>query len=187
MKFKILVGSLGALALFLAGVFLAMVFSTGILWGEVETRMYTLKSDSLGLAVRCPLVLSAHETGTISTVISNSLNEEVLPVVTAKFSREGVPQETSETLTLAPGASKAMTWHVDASNIIYGRLILVNVSQRNYRDLTARQGYCGILFLNMLGMSGSLILILICAVSLFCMLGGGMLWLWLHKIGRAHV
>lgn len=180
MKFKMFIGSFGALVLFLAGVFLAMAFSTGILWGEVETRMYTLKSDSLGLAVNCPLVLSAHETGTIRTVILNSLNEEVLPVVTAKFSREGTPQETSETLTLTPGASKAMTWHVDESNIIYGRLILVNISQRNYRDLTARQGYCGILFLNMLGMSGSLIVVLLCVVSLLGVLGGSALWLRLH-------
>src|SRR5258706_15127560 len=112
----------------------------------------------MGLALKCPLVLSPKETGTISTVISNSLDEEVLPMVTAEISRQGAPQETSETLTLAPHVSKAMQWQADASNIIFGRLIFVNISQRNYRYLPAREGYVGNLFLNNLALNGSRIL-----------------------------
>jgi hypothetical protein len=181
MKSRIFIGSLAAILLFLVGIFLEMAFSGGVLWGEVETRLYTSQSDALGLAIKCPLVLSPNETGTISTVILNSLDEEVLPVVTAEISRQGEPQEISETLTLAPHASKAMQWQVDASNMIFGRLILVNISQRNYRDLPAREGYCGILFLNILGMNGRLILILLCSVSLLCLILGGVIWLRIHS------
>lgn len=180
MKFKIFIGSFGAILLFLIGIFLEIAISGGVLWGEVETRLYTSQSDAMSLAIKCPLVLSSHETGTISTVISNSLDEEVLPVVSAEISHQGDPQETSETLTLAPHASKAMQWQVDASNIIFGRLILVNISQRNYRDLSAREGYCGILFLNILGLSGELILILLCAISLLCISAGSVMWLRFH-------
>ena len=181
MKFKMLAGSLAAILLFLTGVFLEMAVSSGVLWGEIETRAYTSQSGGLGLALKCPLALSSHETGTISAVISNSLDKEVLPVVIADISREGSPQEISETVTLAPHASKAMTWHVDSSNILFGRLILVNISQRNYSDLPAREGYCGILLLNILGMNGRLILILLCSVSLLCLILGGVIWLRIHS------
>src|SRR4029077_9987039 len=83
MKFRMRFGSLAAMLLFLAGVLLEIAVSGGVLWGEVETRTYTSPSDSLGLALKCPLVLSTNETGTIRALISNSLDEEVLPIVTA--------------------------------------------------------------------------------------------------------
>jgi hypothetical protein len=186
MKFKMFVGSFGAILLFLMGIFLEIAISSGVLWGEVETRLYTSQSDAMGLAIKCPLILSPRETGTISTVISNSLDEEVLPMVTAEISRQGAPQETSETLTLAPHASKAMQWQVDASNIIFGRLILINISQRNYRNLPAREGYCGILFLNILGLNGRLILILFCVISLLCIISGSTAWLRFHTPMKEH-
>jgi hypothetical protein len=180
MNYKLLVGSLAAFVLFLAGVFVELAFSGNVLWGEIETRTYSSSSGELGLNIQCPLILAFNETGTISTKITNSLDEETLPVVIATFSSSDTPEEFSETLTLAPHASKAMQWQVDASNMIFGRLILVNISQRNYRDLPAREGYCGILLLNILGMSGKLILVLICAISLAGIIAGSLLWLRFH-------
>jgi len=180
MKIKIFVRSLVAILLFLAGVFLELAFSSSVLWGEIETRVYTPKSDSLSLAVKCPLVLSTNETGSISTVISNSLNEEALPVVTASISHNNIPQEISDTLTLAPHASKSIQWHVDTSNLIFDRLILAGISQMSYSDLPGRQGYCSILVLHFLGLNGTAILILLCSISLLCIIAGGIIWLRIH-------
>jgi len=148
-----------------------------MLWSEIETRIYTPKSDSLNLAVQCPLLLSYTETGTINTVVSNSLDEEAEPVVVADISRNGDAQEFSEILTLPPHTSKAMFWNVDASNIIFGRMILISVTQRPYRDLQSRQGYCGILLLDLLGLRGWQMLFLICSASLLCLILGAALWL----------
>jgi hypothetical protein len=125
-------------------------------------------------------VLSTNETGIISTVISNSLNEEALPVVTASISHHDVPQDISETVTLAPHTSKSIQWQVDVSNLIFGRLILAGISQLNYSDLPGRQGYCSILVLHFLGLNGAAILILLCSVSLLCILAGGIIWLRIH-------
>jgi hypothetical protein len=181
MKNKIFIGSLAAILLFLVGVFLEIAFSGRVLWGEIEARTYiSSPSGSLGLTLKCPLVLSRNETGTISALILNSLDEEVLPVVTASLSRNTSPKEISGTLMLAPHTSQVMQWQVDASNTVFGRLILVNISQRKYRDLPAREGYCSILFLDLLGMKGRLILILLCSVCLLCIIAGSALWLRLH-------
>ena len=181
MKLRMLVVSLIGMLFFLAGVLLEIAVSGGVLWGEVETRLYTSQSGSLDLAVKCPLMLSFDETGTISALIINSLEEEVKPMVTADISRNGNPQEFSETLILAPHESKTVAWNVEASNIIFGRLILVSIFQRTYRHLPSQQGYCGILLLDIFGLRGWQMLILLCSVSLLCLIIGSVIWLRIHS------
>lgn len=181
MKFKTRVGSFTGILLFFVGVLLEIAISAGVLWGEVETRLYTTPTGDLDLAVKCPLILSFDETGTISASITNSLDEAVKPMVTADFSHTGGAQEVSEILILTPHESKTVIWNVDASNIIFGRLILVSILQRAYRNLPSQQGYCGILLLNILGMNGRQILTLFCSLSLLLLILGSALWLRNHS------
>jgi hypothetical protein len=180
MKLRASFISFSGILLFLIGVLMAFAISAGVVWGEVETRLYTSQSGSFDLAIKCPLMLSFDETGTISASINNSLDETVKPMLTADFSHVGGPQELSEVLILTPHESRTVIWNVDASNIIFGRLILVSILQRTYRDLPSRQGYCGIMILNILGMNGRQILTLLCSVSLLLLIIGGVIWLRNH-------
>ena len=180
MKYKKIVLSVVSILFFMLGVVFEIAVSGGVLWGELETRVYTPQSGGLNLVLHCPLILSFTETGTISTLISNSLDEEAQPMVIAELSRNGEAQEFSEILDLTPRASKTMLWNVDASNMIFGRLILVSVLQRAYRDLPSRQGYCGILLLNILGLNGKQMLILLCSISLLCLILGAVIWFRIH-------
>lgn len=66
--------------------------------------------------------------------------------------------------------------------LIFDRLILVNVAQMNYRDLPSQQGYCSIFLLNMLGLPGWQILIILCAISLLCLIAGSLIWLRDHSV-----
>jgi hypothetical protein len=86
----------------------------------------------------------------------------------------------SQTLTLAPHESKTVQWKVDVSNILYGRLILVSVLQGKYQELPARQGSCGILFLNLFGMNGREMIILLCLTSFAFLVLGAVFWMRLH-------
>ena len=181
MKLRASFTSAIGILLFLIGVLLVIAISAGVVWGEVETRLYTSQSGSFDLAIKCPLMLSFDETGTISASITNSLDEAVKPTVTADFSHRGGPQELSEVLILNPHESRTVTWNVDTSNIIFGRLILVSILQRTYRDLPSRQGYCGIMILNILGMNGRQILTLLCLASLILLLLGSAVWLRNHS------
>ena len=127
--------------------------------------------------MKCPLVISAHETATISTVITNSLAEEVKTVIVTSISQTGSPQEFRETLVLAPHESKTLMRQADASNVVFGRLIFVNIDQRRFSDLSSRQGYCSILLLSILGLTGWQALILLCLISLACLIAGSLIWL----------
>ena len=180
MKFRTLFVSLTGMSLFLAGVLLEIIISGGVLWSEIEARIYTSQSTSLGLAMKCRLILSFDETGIIRASITNSLDRDVQPMVTAEISRNGSAQQISQTLTLAPYQSKTVEWSVDSSNILFGRLILVSILQAKYSDLPARQGYCGILFLSIFGMNGREMLILLCSACLLFLILGGVIWMRIH-------
>jgi len=180
MKYKTFAVSLTGIVLFLAGVLLEITISGGIIWGDIETRLYTSQTGDGSLAVKCPLVISAHETATVSTVITNSLAEEVKPVIVTSISQTGSPEEFRETLVLAPHESKMLTRQADASNVVFGRLIFVNIDQRRFSDLSSRQGYCSIVLLSILGLRGWQALILLCLISLICLIAGSLIWLRNH-------
>lgn len=163
--------------IFLAGIFLELSLSGGILWGELEARVDTAQTGDSGLAVKCPYMLSAAESGTVSAAITNTLDEEASPVVTAGISRIGGEQRLIQTLTLSPHETHTLQWTVDSSDIIFGRLILVNIFQSRYSDLSSRQGACGILVLNLFKLNGISSFSLLFFTAILCTLLGAALWL----------
>jgi hypothetical protein len=176
MNFRTLIGSGFSLLFFLAGILLEIAISGSVLWGELEARLYISSSVNSGLRVKCPHILSFNETGIIKASIINTLDQEVQPMVTAEISRNGGTQQVSQALTLAPHESKTIQWKVDASNILFGRLILISILQGKYDDLPARQGYCGILLVSLFGMNGRETFTLLCLTSLVLLILGAVIW-----------
>jgi hypothetical protein len=163
--------------IFLAGILLELSLSGGVLWGEIEARVYTTQIGDSSLAVKCPYMLSPSESGTVSAAITNTLDEEASPVVTAGISRIGGEQRLSQTLDLAPHETQIPQWRVDRSDMIFGRLILVNIVQSRYSDLSSRQGACGILVFNLFKLNGIRSFSLLFCMALLCTLASAALWL----------
>ena len=161
---------------YLSGNFINLFFSSNLLWGEMEARLYTPQTGDKTLAISCPLLVAAWETATINTMITNT-NKETKPQVNAFISNENGVRVISETLLLEPFESKAFQCSVDSSDIIFERLILVNILQRPYRDLESRQGACSIFVYSLFGLDGKNTLILIVEVGvLSTLLGAGLLF-----------
>lgn len=176
MKIRGLIGSVFSLLLFLTGIFLEITISAVVLWGELEARSSMSSSVSSGLHLMCPHILSLGETGVIGALATNTLDQDIQPMFTAQITRNNGVQQMSETPTIAPHMSKIIQWKVDASNSLYGRLILVSVLQGKYEDLPARRGSCGIIFLNLPGMNGREMLILLCSISFVLLILGAVTW-----------
>ncbi len=119
--------------------------------------------------------------GTISASITNTIEEQTSPEVRAEISRAGGDQQLSQTLILAPHETRLIQWKIDASDIVFGKLILVDISQRRYRDLPAREGSCGIYILSLFGLSGSESFWMLSVLGLVFMSFGAMLWLKAHS------
>jgi hypothetical protein len=169
--------SLLGVLIFLAGILLEISISGGVLWGEFEARIYTAQVGDAGLTMECPLMLSPSESGTVRATITNPLDEEADPVVTAWISRTGGNQQLSQTLTLAPHETQTLQWTIDRSDMIFGRLILVNVLQSRFSDSISRQGACGVLVLSLLALDGIRSFSLFFSTALLCTLLGSALWL----------
>lgn len=163
---------------FFLGIMLELALSGGIVWGEIEARLYTSFSATSGLrTLECPLMLATTESGFVTATFDNPTDELVKPVVRLEVSHPGGARQTSQTLSLTPGATQTLNWTVGADAAIFGRLILVSVYQSQYSHLSSRLGYCGILVLGLFGLSGSQTFILIFTVSILGLVVGGALWL----------
>ena len=74
-----------------------------------------------------------------------------------------------------------MDWVVDSSDVIFERLILVNVLQSQYRDNPSRSGSCGIFLFGLFGLSGMQTFALVFAASVLMMFSGGGLWMYVRR------
>jgi hypothetical protein len=167
--------------LFVSGLAMNLLLSGSLLWGEMEARLYTQRSEGQSLKIQCPLMIAPWETATISTVITNSLTDkDTKPQVNAYISSAEGTREESTTLELAPLESQPLQWTVDRSDVVFSRLILVNILQRPYDDLASRQGACSILMFSLFGLSGNQTLVSFVTAGVFgALLGAGLLF-YLH-------
>lgn len=177
MNLKRILSTIIGILLYISGIIISLILSGNLLWGEMESRIYTQQSGEANLDIQCPLMIAPKEVATIRTVITNTLvDEDTKPQVNAYISNEEDVRVVSKTLELAPLESAPLQWTVDKSDVVFERLILVNILQRPYRELISRQGTCSILLFNLFGLSGSQTLtMLVISSILCCLLGAGLL------------
>jgi hypothetical protein len=168
------------LALFALGILTALSISLAVVWGEIEVRLDVPYQSTASLKTGCPLMLSPTETGKIEALIVNVTEEKVQPTVLLDVNRR---QESASvrTVPLNPGEVQLIEWEIDGSNVIFERLILVNVFQSPYSDNLSRLGYCSIVSFSLFGLTGAQTLTLLVVFSLICILLGGGLWLIVRK------
>ena len=163
---------------FFLGIMLGLALSAGGVWGEIEARLYTSFTATSGLrTLECPLMLAPAKSGIVTATFDNPTDELAKPVIRLETSHPGGARQTSQALSLAPGATQTLNWTVGADDAIFSRLILVSVYQSQYRQLPSRLGLCGILVLGLFGLSGSQTFTLTFAVSILSLMVGGALWL----------
>lgn len=170
---------------FALGTILGLYFSSNLLWGEMESLLFTPQADAKNLDLACPLMIAPNETATISTSISNPTGQATKPQVNAFISYKNDLQVDTQTLQMEAYSSQPMQWSVDSSNIVFDRLILVSILQRQYKDLEAHQGQCSIYVFSLFGLSGknSLLTILISTIAI-ALFGLGMMYQYLKPFSE---
>ncbi|HXQ37265.1 MAG TPA: hypothetical protein VN843_24865, partial [Anaerolineales bacterium] len=154
MKLRLLLLSwLGGL-LFLAGVLIGLALSGAVAWGESEASVYSSFNADASLRLTCPLMLSQEESGVVRAEVMNLINEDIKPVVHAEISHGKVPRDDRQTLLLSSRETETVEWTVDSTDVIFERLILINVLQARYGNNPSRSGSCGILVFSLFGLSG---------------------------------
>lgn len=166
---------LGA-SLFFIGVLLGLTLSAFFLWGEIEARLYSDLTGTESMKLTCPWMLSPSETGTVRAEIVNFTNQDARPVVTIEVSRAFSSSHPDQTFDLVHGEKKEAEWKISSADAIFGKLILINILQDQYRENPSRLGSCSVLLFGLFDLTGLQTFILIIAMSIACLVTGRILW-----------
>jgi hypothetical protein len=167
--------------LFSVGFALGVLVFAGATWADLEGAMFDtgMRGDKTLRTLRCPVLITRNETGTVSAGFHNPLDRPVRFSIRTRISEGFVTLMREETayLPVDEGATERLEWTVTPDEAAYGSVILVKVLLRGHYPLPSRQATCGVLVLGLPFLSGRQALALTVAASLLLMALGGILWL----------
>jgi hypothetical protein len=169
------------LILFSVGLVLSMALSAVAIAGDLEANLFDsglAHMRDASLTLRCPVMITAPETGSVRAAFKNPLDKTVEFTIRTHIS-QFIPmwREMGSKLTVEAGETESMEWTVTSDDMVQGRMILVKVLRFRKYPLPARLGSCGILVVGLPFLTGNLITALVIAASLLCMAGGAGLWI----------
>lgn len=176
------VSAVCGLILFAGGVVLGLTLSGAMVWAEIEAILYDQRSAESSLkTLRCPLMLAEGEPGTITAAFTNSTDVLITASVSAVFSHVGGEITRDEFIPLKPGETQERQWNVGTGELIFKRLILVNILASYQHKLPTQGTTCGIVVFNAPGLSGIQIFRIAFGLSTLSVLLGAGLWLLGHR------
>jgi len=135
-------------------------------WGYPEAMAYdsSLTREARLSGVRCPILLTPGETGSVTIDVRNPNDYPIKAWVSTHISMPGMFENMARDLTsaaLAPGERSTLRWVVSEENVIRNRMILVRAFLRlTDRHPPSRTSHCGIVVLDLWGLPSSVVMIL---------------------------
>lgn len=169
--------------LFSVGVLLGMTLIAVTIWTDLEASFFDSAIASRGdeplKTLRCPILMTTWETGTISATFENP-SEKPMELMLRAHVTDGfvtLMREVNSTLPLDPGEKKKAEWSLTSDDVAYRWLILARVVQFRHHPLPPRQAACGILVLDVPFLTGNQLLALVIAAIFLSIVGGMALWI----------
>jgi hypothetical protein len=126
---------------------------------------------------RCPVLMTRSETGAVSLTLKNPTDRTILFRAHADISTPGQAREVPVMVEIAPGEKERVAWDVTSADVDLGFFIFVNGWTNPAYPYPTRQSMCGILVLDVPGLTGMQIFGLTLVTSVLCIAGGMSLWI----------
>ena len=168
--------------LFALGITIGLGLSAITVVGDLEATLFDaglsyLRDEALP-TLRCPVFITAAESGTIRATFKNPTDKDVEFRVFINVSQYlTMWREEISTLPVAAGESEKLEWTVTEDDAVQGNLILAKVLRARRFPLPAQLGSCGILVLDLPFGSGRAILTAAIVVAVLCLAAGTLLWI----------
>lgn len=191
MKSNKKLGLYAGLFLFAVGLIIGLVFNGLAVWGDLEGMSFwgypesisfdsSLTAEARISKLKCPVMITPGETGTIKTTISNPNDFAIKPWVQVHLSMPGVPENMvrqKQEIALEPGEKRELSWEVTTENTIHNRAVMARV----YLLLTelhppARTQHCGIISAKLGNLTGVQLLGGTISLSLTLLASGTYIW-----------
>jgi len=170
-----------AIVLYTFGLITAVVLAIIGFWPELEATLFdtSVSADQSLTTLRCPMVITPAETAEISATFTNPLDRPTQFLVRTHISQEysTLLREFNHKVALDVGESEKLEWDVSAADAAYNRLVFARVRSLRSSQIPSRQQSCGILVLNIPGLSGSQFVAALSVASLVGLVLGSVLWL----------
>ncbi len=177
-----------AIVLFSIGILSGAAFFAAATLADVEAVFYGF--DRFGYkptsAFYCPVMIASDETGVVRAVFKNNNERAIRPSVRFQASSPSIFRTEITRLEIEPGESESLEWKISQSDLAYRNLAFAKImTYASYPSPDVEQT-CGILVLDLPGLTGKQATGLIVAVSLAGIILGGGLWLVSRPVkGRA--
>jgi hypothetical protein len=166
------------LVLFFTGILLGVAFFGSLTWANLEARFYFGFNGGAETTLRltCPHIMTTHDTGSVTAVVANKVEKTINPIFQADISGPLLRSVRTQP-SIEPGKTQQVKWEISAKDVDYGHLIMAQVYQYASFKTPTATATCGTLFLNLPGLTGMQVYILILVVSLLGIAIGIALWL----------
>jgi hypothetical protein len=169
-----------AVLLFSLGLLLGLVLFGATIWADFEAVLFNpgLSYDAPLRSLRCPVMITRSQTGTVTASLANPLDRSTERYVRAHITDGYVTliREVNKSVPLAPGEKQQLKWSVTADDAAFDRFILIKIVVRGRYPLPSRQGTCGVLVVDVPFLKGGQVFGLSLAVGLLSMVAGYSLW-----------
>src|SRR5262245_50948161 len=172
-------------AAYILGALLSLTVAVLATWSDLEAAFYGFdrRASTPLQTLRCPIIMNRYETGIVSVKVSNTTSRKLSPSVRAEFSTRITPVSTLDSVELAPGESKTVTWTIGPDNIDLRRFIFSKVLVFATYPLPDREAACGTFVID-LPIPGRVVLSVLLVLGLAGM-GGG--WFMLNRLRRQSI
>jgi hypothetical protein len=167
------------LALFWLGILLAVALASGGTMADLEATFYGFPwyTHERLPGFKCPVLMTRWETGTVSLTLKNPTDRTIPFLAHADISTPGPTREARTKVEVAPGEKQRVEWTVTSADVDLGYFIFVSGWTNPAYPYPTRQSMCGILVLNVPGLTGQQVFAGTLVVSVLSMVGGIYLWI----------
>jgi hypothetical protein len=136
----------------------------------------TAKSTLRGL--KCPVVITTNEVGIVSATISNPSDREKNFYVRAHISEGYVSlkREINQQIPVESQGKGKVEWEIYPEDAAYRRIVLFRVYVNPSYPIPSQGNFCGVIVLDIPGLSGAQFYYLIVGVALAGVIGGIFFW-----------
>jgi hypothetical protein len=165
---------------FYTGVLVGTVLFVLMNWAYFEAYFffgYSAPSDKTLTTLRCPLFMTTAETGAVTTSITNTSDRDLDVLIRTEISYYGAARSERVSYAFAAGENRKLSWTVSSDDMVFGHLVMARVFVYGAYTLPSRSNTCGTVMVNVPGLTGIQLFVIMLAVSLACMATGWGLWL----------
>ena len=157
--------------LFFVGIFFGLALAVLSTWDKIEAINYYFTGATYApfKGLRCPLVMTPSEQGTVSAIFDNPADEEDNFYYRAEISGMVEPRRIEDHILVAPHGQQSIQWNVSEKDIDLEFFVFVKMTVLPNALHPTRQATCGITVLNFHGLTGQQIFVIALALSLLGM------------------